>query len=214
MTSVVLVTTQPLFVALASPFLLRERPGRRILVGIAIAGFGAALMAVTSGGSSGHSFTGYAFAVLGAMFAAAYFMIGRHLQRTISLRHYIGIVYPTAAAALVLAALASGTPLFGYGSRTFLMFGLLALVPQLIGHSSLNWALRYLPAAVVTVAVLGEPVGATVLAALLLAERPTLQEAAGAVIVLLGVWLALQGASRAAAMPEESPGPGRLSGEN
>lgn len=190
--SVVLVTTQPLFVALASPFLLNERPTLEVALGIGLAACGALIMASSSFGDSGESLRGALYATLGAVFAAGYFMIGRHVRGTLSLGAYIGLMYPTAAMILVLAAIVSGVSLFGYDLRTYLMFALLALVPQLIGHSSLNWSLRYFPAAVVTLAVLGEPVGATTLAALVLHEVPTLLQVGGGALVLLGVWLALR----------------------
>lgn len=190
--SVVLVTTQPLWVALASPFLLSERPTATVFVGIGLAVCGALIM-TSSGLSAGNdSLRGGAYALLGAIFAAAYFLIGRHVRGALSLGAYVGLVYPAGALVLIAAALASGERLFGYSRQTYLMFVLLALVPQLIGHSALNWALRYFPAAIVTIAVLGEPVGATTLAAVVLNEVPTWQQVGGAAVVLLGVWLALR----------------------
>jgi drug/metabolite transporter (DMT)-like permease len=169
-------------------------------------------MASAGGAHEDHAVAGYALAILGAACAAGYFLIGRHLRIGLPLSRYVGIVYPMAGVMLAALALVSQQPLAGFEPRTYLMLGLLALVPQLIGHSALNWSLRYLPAAVVTVAVLGEPVGATALAAIVLGEVPTLQEASGAGIVLVGVWVALTGgrsgqASRVAVAEDAHPCP-------
>lgn len=190
--SAVLVTTQPLFVAAAGRVLLGERPTGRQLLGIALATSGAALLAggdLRDAGSLG----GDALALLGAIFAAAYFLVGRRLRRTHSNLAYVGVVYPVAAAALLAAVLASGHPLLGWPREAYGYIALLALVPQLIGHTSLNWALGSLSAVAVAIAVLGEPVGATLIAATLLDEPPTLVQLIGGATVLAGVAIALTG---------------------
>jgi drug/metabolite transporter (DMT)-like permease len=97
-----------------------------------------------------------------------------------------------AAVLLVLSVLVAGEPFTGYSTKTFVMLGLLALVPQLVGHSAINWALAYVPAALVAVAILGEPVGATALAAIILEEMPSGFEIAGALLVLAGVYVVLR----------------------
>jgi drug/metabolite transporter (DMT)-like permease len=97
-----------------------------------------------------------------------------------------------AAVLLVLSVLVAREPFTGYSMKTFVMLGLLALVPQLVGHSAINWALAYVPAALVAVAILGEPVGATALAAIILKEMPSGLEIGGALLVLTGVYVVLR----------------------
>ena len=191
-TSVVLVTTNPLFVGLASPFLLRERVPAATWAGIGVASVGAATMAAEDFGEGMGAVVGDAYALLGAVFGAAYLMMGRRARPQMSWLKYIGAVYPVAAVLLLASVLVAGEPLTGYSAKTFLMFGLLALVPQLIGHSAINWALGYVPAALVAVAILGEPVGATALAAFILKETPSGIEMVGALLVLAGVYVALR----------------------
>jgi drug/metabolite transporter (DMT)-like permease len=201
-TSVVLVTTNPLFVALASPFVLGERVSAATWAGIGIATAGAALMAAEDVGEGLGTMVGDLYALLGAIFGAAYLMIGRRARPQLSWARYVGVVYPVAAVLLVLSVLVAGEPFTGYSTKTFVMLGLLALVPQLVGHSAINWALAYVPAALVAVAILGEPVGATTLAALILKEMPSGFEVAGALLVLTGVYVVLR-PRQAAARPLE-----------
>jgi drug/metabolite transporter (DMT)-like permease len=191
-TSVVLVTTNPLFVGLASPFVLGERVPAGTWTGIGIAMVGAALMAAEDFGHGLGTVVGDLYALLGAIFGAGYLMVGRRARPQAPWMGYVGIVYPVAAVLLVLSVLVAREPFTGYSAKTFVMLGLLALVPQLMGHSAINWALAYVPAALVAVAILGEPVGATALAVLVLNERPTAFEAAGALLVLAGVYRALR----------------------
>jgi drug/metabolite transporter (DMT)-like permease len=191
-TSVVLVTTSPVFVGLASPFVLGERVATGTWAGIGIAIVGAALMASEDVGEGLGTVVGDLYALLGAIFAAGYLMIGRRIRPQVSWVRYVGVVYPVAAALLVVSVVVSGEPFTGYSTKTFLMLGLLALVPQLVGHSAINWALAYVPAAMVAVAILGEPVGATTLAALILREMPSVFEVGGALLVLIGVYVVLR----------------------
>ena len=191
-TSVVLVTTNPLFVGLASPFVLRERVSAATWTGIAIATAGAALMAAEDVGEGMGTLVGDLYALLGAVFGAGYLMMGRLARPRMSWVGYVGTVYPVAAVLLVLAVLVAGEPFTGYSTKTFVMLGLLALVPQLVGHSAINWSLAYVPAALAAVAILGEPVGAAILAALVLKETPSGFEVAGALLVLAGVYRALR----------------------
>jgi len=190
--SVALVTTQPLWAALIAAVFLGERPSRGTVIAILVATCGGALIGLRDFAAGGEALLGDALALLGAVCAAVYFIIGRRLRSGLSLSAYVGVVYPIAAVALVATALVGRQPLAGFSSETWLMFALLALVPQLIGHSALNWALRYLPAHLVTVAVLGEPVISTVLAIPILGEEPGVVRIIGGAVTLLGVSLAVR----------------------
>ena len=119
-----------------------------------------------------------------------YLLVGRRLRQRLSLLPYVSLTYSAAAAVTLLLCLLTRQRFTGYSSTTYLMFILLALLPQVIGHSAFNWALGYLSAPFVSVTILGEPVGATILAYLILKEVPTVLKIAGGAMILLGIYLA------------------------
>ena len=188
--SVVLVTTNPLFVGLASHLLLRERLSRGVVVALLAATAGSVLIGLGDLGKGSHRLWGDVLALVGAITAAGYFLIGRRLRARLSLLAYVFPVYGTAALALMILVLVSGLPVIPQRPQTWLWLLLLALGPQILGHSSLNWALRYLSATYVTLAILGEPVGSTLLAWWLLGEKPSLWAVAGGALILAGIAVA------------------------
>lgn len=129
-------------------------------------------------------------ALAGAWTVTGYLIIGRKMRSKISLIPYIFMVYGFAAAALVVIMLAAGNSPFGYAPQTYGWIFLLAALPQLVGHSTYNWALKYLPAALVAVTTLGEPIGSAILAFFILNETPTLATIAGGALILAGIYLA------------------------
>lgn len=188
--SVVLVSTQPVFVAVLGWAFLRERPSRAAWGGI---GFALAGSAVIAGGDfvlDREALIGDLLAVLGALWISGYYVLARYLRATKDLLPYVSVVYAMTAAWLLLGAVVARTPLRGYDGATWAALALLALGPTILGHSSLNYALRYLRAYEVNVAILGEPVGAALWAALLLGERPGAATAVGGVLILTGIALA------------------------
>jgi len=187
--SVVLVAMNPIFVAALSPLILRERVSWRIVLAVVLGVTGAAVIAGPSLRSPGTAI-GNLLALAGAACAGGYLMAGRRVRPRLSLISYVYVIYGVAAVLLVVAALASGHRFTGYGGKAYLFILLLALGPQLIGHTSFNWALRYISAPIVAMAVLGEPVGTTFLAWLLLHQPPTVFEAIGGVIICAGIYLA------------------------
>ncbi len=191
-TAVVLVAAQPLYVALASPFLLGERVDRRVWLGLLVATAGALTMVGEDLGDGLGTVAGDIYATLGGLFAAGYLIIGRRLRPTVSWPRYVGTVYPITALLLLGAVLVAGESFTGYSTKTYVMIALLALGPQLIGHNAINWSLAYLPAVLVGIAILGEPVGATAWAALVLDELPSTLEIVGGLLVLVSVYLALR----------------------
>ena len=189
-TSVALVALQPLIAALGAWLFLRERPPAATLAGMAIA-FGGALLLVADDLGERGTLAGDLLALLAAVLVSGYLVLGRRLRRRLSNLVYGASVYSVAAMILLVAIAASGTPLTGHPVDAYLLIAALALGPQLVGHNALNWALRALPAATVAVATLGEPVGAALIAAVLLDELPNASEVAGSLVVLLGVGVAL-----------------------
>ncbi|HUK66405.1 MAG TPA: DMT family transporter [Anaeromyxobacteraceae bacterium] len=188
--SVALVTTQPVFVALLSRAFLGEHASLRVLSGIVLAVAGGAAMASGDVALGPHALYGDGLAVLGAVAAAVYFVLGREVRPRLSLGAYVGVVYPAAALGLLALALFTHSPLWGYDRHTWVALGLLALVPQLLGHSLLNWALRWLSGTFVALAILAEPIVSTLLAIPVLGERPRLHQLVGGAVLLAGVGLA------------------------
>jgi drug/metabolite transporter (DMT)-like permease len=138
----------------------------------------------------GEAFLGDALALIGALMAALYMVIGRRLRGGLSLVSYIFIVYGMAAIVLIIIMLAAGYSGFGYPAQAYVWLLLLGLIPQLVGHSSFNWALGYLSAAFVAITLLGEPIASTILAYLLLNETPSGLELFGAILILSGILIA------------------------
>src|SRR5581483_8942764 len=122
---------------------------------------------------------------------AGYLVIGRHARQLISVAAYAGLVYSIGGIVIVLLELANRTDIGAFSSRDALLWLGLVLAPTLGGHTVFNWALRYVPVSVVGVAILGEPVGTTVLAWVVLGEPPGALDVLGGAVILVGVLLAL-----------------------
>lgn len=203
--SVVLVSTGPLWVALLSPIFLKEPLTRPVLVGMCLTLLGGTIIGLSDSCSiafgkpvcppfsefvQGKAFLGNFLALVGAWAVAGYLIIGRKLRAGMSLIPYIFVVYGIAALVLLGIMFTAGQRLTGFSPLTYIWILLLALVPQLIGHSTYNWALRYLPAALVSITTLGEPIGSAILAYFILHESPTLLTILGGILILAGIYLA------------------------
>ncbi len=202
--SVVLVSTTPLFVALLAPLTIDEPVTRTIVIGLILALSGSVIVGISDACTweaglrcpplaefmRGSALFGDLLALAGALSGAGYMLIGRKLRPQLPLLPYISLVYSAAAIILVLTTLGVGHSATGYPAEAYLWFLLLALLPQLIAHSTFNWALRYLPAAYVSITTLGEPIGSTFLAFLLLGEEPTGLMLLGGALILAGIAVA------------------------
>lgn len=186
----VLATSTPIWVALAAPIVLREPLTRPLRLGILLAVPGSLLIGLSNTGAGSQPLFGNALALSSALTGAVYFLIGRHLRPSLSLLAYTTVVYSVAALTLLILALVSGHSLLGYPAHVYLLFLLMALFPQLLGHSSYNYALAFLPAAYVSVAVISEPIGASLLGLLIFGEVPGLATVAGGVLILAGIVIA------------------------
>lgn len=206
--SVVLGTTMPLWVALAGPFFTKDKVGTTALVGVAVAIGGAAILAAGDAGLGMGTLAGNGLALLSAMTNAGHRLLGRVLREDLPLLAFIGVLYPVAAAALLLTGWASGQQVTGLSEATYGWILLLALGPQIIGHSIYNWALGKLTAVTVTSGIMVEPVFSILWAALLLADTPTVTQVAGGLVVLAGVYVT----QRAQAQPQPESVPGAAPG--
>jgi drug/metabolite transporter (DMT)-like permease len=203
--SVVLVTTTPLWVAILAPLVLHERLRAAAGVGLILALTGGIIVSLSDACVwkagipvcpslqdffSGSGFLGDFLALFGAWMAAGYMLTGRKLRSNMKLVPYIFLVYGMAGVVLLIIMLVMGKNPIGLPTTAYLWFALLALVPQLLGHSIFNWALKYLPASYVSVTLLGEPVGSTLLAYFIFQEMPGWVKFGGALLILAGIWLA------------------------
>ena len=189
--SVVFVTTNPLFVVLYTVIVFKERVSRTFWAALVLAIAGGAMLGGNDLLAGGGKWRGDVLALLGSVAVAGYFLVGSRLRGRLSLFAYIFPVYSVAAVVLVIVLLVMEVPVAGYGLHTYLYCFLMALVCQLFGHSMFNWALRHLKATIVTVSILGEPVGASLLALLILGEAPVMMEILGGGLIIAGIFLVL-----------------------
>ncbi|MFL5487982.1 MAG: DMT family transporter [Gemmatimonadaceae bacterium] len=201
--SVTLVNLQPAVVAGISAIVLREAPTSRQLVGIAIAIIGALIVATPDlraglAPSGNLPLLGNLLATSAAVTAAIYYTIGRRLRRSLGIWSYVAIVYLSALLTLLMIGASRGISLSPQSTREIAIFAGLAIGPMLFGHTGMNWALKFLPAYVVNLTVLGEPIGATLLGAFLPSIRqiPTVFTLIGGAVVLGGVLVAAGGAKQ------------------
>lgn len=188
--SATLVSTTPLFAALFSFLLFRDRPRAGLMVGIGLIMAGSAIIAGTDFTFSSEAFMGDLLAIGGAAAAAAYFIAGERARRTLNLSAYAVFAYGTAAVLLLVFCIAGGVQLSGFSTMTYGYLFALALVPQLIGHTVFNWSLRFLSPSTVSALVLGEPIGATILAFFILGEGISPGKALGLALLGSGILLA------------------------
>jgi drug/metabolite transporter (DMT)-like permease len=190
--STALVTTNPIWIAAASMVLFRERMRMGLIAAIGFALCGSVLIFVAEGGADGAQpdpRLGNTLALLGSFAVSGYLLIGRALRRRLSLLAYIWLVYSSAAIALIVVALVAQEPLWGFSPSALAFLLALALGPQLMGHSAFNWALKRVSATFVALAILGEPIGSSLLALLLFDEGFSRLQIAGFVLLLAGIYL-------------------------
>jgi drug/metabolite transporter (DMT)-like permease len=196
--SLVLVTTSPIWVALLEVFFLKLRLSQPIIAGLVVALAGGVLIGLsgsddpTTGGSQ---VLGGALSTLGAVAMAIYLVIGRKLRAELALTPYIWLVYGVAALALLAVMAVTATPLGGYSLMGYAWVLALGLVPQLIGHSSLNYALAHFPATFISLSTQLEPLLSAAAAYFVFTEIPGPLQIAGGFVIMTGVILATLGRS-------------------
>ncbi len=204
--SVALVTTNPIWIGIGSWLFLRERLSARMLIAIGLALAGSAVIFLAdeniATAFAPQPALGNALALVGSLAMCGYLLIGRRLRSKMTLLAYVGVVYAVAALLLIATAIAFAAPLVTIGVTAWLIVLALALGPQLLGHTAFNWSLKYFPATVVAVAILGEPIGSTILAWLMLGEEIGAIKSGGMALLLAGIMLA----ARAGAAPGKGSG--------
>jgi drug/metabolite transporter (DMT)-like permease len=193
--STVLVTTQPVWVALIGRA-VGEYVSRRALIGIGLCLVGAAVISGGDLGLSRRAAFGDVLAILGAIMAAAYFLSGRTVRRRLSLVPYVAIAYTTSAIVLAAIVVGAGERFAGFPAQTWLLFVLMAAIPQFLGHTVFNYLLAAVEASVVAIAVTAEPVGSTLLAFAFFGELPRWTAFAGGALILLGIYVTISAQAR------------------
>ncbi len=196
--SVFFVTTTPLWVGLTTPLIFKEKVGKRFYLGVLLAILGGLIIAFLKDdlhiGIDGEtSILGLFLALSGAWMASAYFIIGKKLSNTLPSKLYVTIVYSVSSLVLgIFMLIEQGQVLVVYSPMVYGLFLLMAVIPQSLGHTSFNTALKYLPAGIVSLALLFEPIGSTILAIFLLNEMPSIAEIIGGIFILNGLIIAIK----------------------
>ncbi len=193
--SVVLVTSHPLMVGLVSHFVMKERLNKWMALGIVLGFTGVVVIALADYGPGGSLLYANLLAFAGGIMAGLYFLAGRRLRQRVALLDYAFIVYAGATAVLFVYAVLLGQSLTPVGNpdTELLLFLALAIIPQIGGHTLYNWSLRWVPASVVSLSLVGEPVGASLLAWAILGQVPAVGVGLGAGLALLGIYLTVWG---------------------
>ena len=188
--SVVLVNTNPLWVGLLTPLIAGEKIKKAAFISILISIVGAAIIGTGDFVSGGQALKGDLLALSGGVCAAVYLLLGRKLRRNLSLLAYIFVCYGSAAIILWAAVLMLGQPCTGFSGRTITAFWGMALIAQLIGHTSYNWALKWFSAGLIAVSLLGEPIVSAILAYILFAEGLTIEKIFGGILIMIAIYVA------------------------
>ena len=189
--SVILVQSAPIFVAFGSIIFLKERPSVLLMVGAVIALIGSIMISVLDFSHDKNAMTGNLLAIGGAIGAAGYLLAGRKIRSQVDIFSYVSAVYSMTAVALLIMAILSGASFFGFSTKIYLLFFVIAIFPQIIGHTSLNWALKYFSATAISIAILAEPIGASIMAVFVLGEQLTVVKIFWGIVILSGVLIAL-----------------------
>jgi drug/metabolite transporter (DMT)-like permease len=185
--SVIFVHIDPIFVTLISHFFLGERVSMRTIIGIILGISGATIIAIGDAGLGDLNLYGDMLALIGGIMLGLYILGGRTLRQKLDLTTYVTPVYFTSAFTLLTASILTETQITGFSTKEYVLFIIIAIVPMIFGHTVYNWALRYVEAPVVSLSLLGEPVGASILAYIFLDEIPTLMVILGGALTLFGI---------------------------
>lgn len=191
--SVVLVNTNPLWVGLLTPLISKDRLTLMTKISIVVCVIGGVVIGIGDFATGGQALWGDFLALVGSICAAMYLLLGRNLRRKLSLLAYIFLCYGSAAIILCPFVIVLRLPVVGFSTGTYAALVSMALIPQIIGHSSYNWALKWFSASFIAVSLLGEPIGATILAYIIFGETLTWAKFVGGSLILAAIYLAARG---------------------
>ncbi|MCM0080268.1 DMT family transporter [Geomonas sp. Red32] len=187
--SVVIVTTQPVFVVLGSWLFYKEKVPRKAVYGGLLAISGSLVIGAGDFRMGMEAFLGDLLALAAAIFISGYILIGRRLRGSVELSGYTLVTYGASSLVLAVGTLAARVPFYPYPATDWALFFGLAAICTVLGHTTFNWALRYVQASVVSVSILGEPLGAIVWASIFLKEYPTTRQLLGGSIIFTGLFI-------------------------
>jgi len=190
--SVIIVATQPFFIAAVEASIFRNRVSKLAFWGMAIAFIGMIIISRSDLQLGGDHLFGDFLAFIGAVCAGIYLMIGRRVRQKMDNRYYVFPVYFISAVTLFCIAIPLKSPLTGFEPSTWFWFALLALIPTVVGHTMYNYLLKYIRAHLVAITILGEPIGATIFAAFIFSEYPGPATYIGGGLILTGIVMALR----------------------
>lgn len=188
--SVVLVNTSPLWVAVFAPFITREKIKRTMVLSVSMSIFGLVIIAYGDYAAGGSALTGDLLALAGGFCTAGYLLMGRRLRQKLSLIAYVTVCYGSSAIILWSLVIVLDFPIWGFSGQTVTALFSMALLPQLIGHSCYNWALKYFSTSFIALSLFGEPIGSTLLAYIFFHEGLTFVKIIGGVFILSAIYLA------------------------
>jgi drug/metabolite transporter (DMT)-like permease len=188
--SVVLVNTSPLWVAVFAPFITREKIKRTVVLSVSMSIFGLVIIGYGDYAAGGSALTGDLLALIGGFCTAGYLLMGRRLRQKLSLIAYVTVCYGSSAIILWSLVIVLDFPIWGFSGQTVTALFSMALLPQLVGHSCYNWALKYFSTSFIALSLLGEPIGSTLLAYIFFHEGLTFVKMIGGVFILSAIYLA------------------------
>jgi drug/metabolite transporter (DMT)-like permease len=190
--STILVATQPIFVLVMEAMILKDKIPSQSIIGMTVTLAGMIIISSGDFNLSREYLIGDGLALMGAFCAGTYLFIGRQLRAKLDNLGYIFPVYSLSALTLLVIALLYGENLTDYSIKSWGIFLLLALVPTVLGHSLYNWLLKYVPAHQVATTILGEPIGATILAIIFFGQIPGWWTIGGGILILSGIFIVLR----------------------
>lgn len=198
--SVVLVTLQPIFAFLGTFLFFKERFTPGAIISMVIALLGSVIISWGDFQISGMALFGDILAFIGAIAVTAYFLMGQNARKRLSLMTYTFVVYGVSSITLIIYNVILQNPFFGYSKDYWLLFLALAIIPTFLGHTLFNWALKWLSTSIISMAIVFEPIGASILAYFILGERITWSQWLGGTIVLFGLFLFIMSTTRKASV--------------
>lgn len=187
--SVVLVTLQPVFAFIGTYFFFGERFSPGAVIAMVITLVGSFIISWGDFQISGLALLGDILALLGAVTVTGYFLLGQQLRRSLSLMTYTFIVYGISSITLFIYNLIIGVSFVGYSANVWMWFLALAIIPTFLGHTLFNWTLKWLSTSTISMAIVFEPIGASILAYFILNETITYSQWLGGAIVIVGLFL-------------------------
>ncbi|WP_084242460.1 DMT family transporter [Planomicrobium okeanokoites] len=185
--STVLVTLQPLFAFAGTYFFFKEKLSVKTIVSALIAIGGSVLIAYGDFKISGQALFGDILALIACALITAYLLFGQDIRKRLSLVTYTFVVYGVSTITLFFYIVLKGESFGPYPAQEWMWFVLLAIIPNLLGHTLFNWALKWVSTNVISIAILFEPVGAAILAYFILGEYLNASQIIGGTVVILGI---------------------------